>query len=157
MQSLRSYILSIVASSIICACVQVLIGKKGTSAKLIRMVCGIYMAIVFVTPLHKIDFSIYTDYFSGIMHQAEDAVSEGQNIAQQKRKEIIIRQTQSYILDKASSFGVDVEVAVTVSDDATQAPNAITIKGAVSPYVKKMLTNYIEEQIGIPKEAQTWK
>ena len=157
MQSLRSYILSIVASSIICACVQVLIGKKGTSAKLLRMVCGIYMAIVFVSPLHKIDFSIYTDYFSGIMHQAEDAVSEGQNIAQQKRKEIIIRQTQSYILDKASSFGVDVEVAVTVSDDATQAPNAITIKGAVSPYVKKMLTNYIEEQIGIPKEAQTWK
>ncbi len=157
MQSLRSYILSIVASSIICACVQVLIGKKGTSAKLIRMVCGIYMAIVFVSPLHKIDFSIYTDYFSGIMHQAEDAVSEGQNIAQQKRKEIIIRQTQSYILDKASSFGVDVEVDVTVSDDATQAPNAITIKGAVSPYVKKMLTNYIEEQIGIPKEAQTWK
>lgn len=157
MQSVRSYILSIVASSIICACVQTLIGRKGASAKLIRMLCGIYMTIVFISPLQHFDFSIYTDYFAGIMHEVNDTVSEGQNLAQQKRKEIIIQQTQSYILDKASSFGVDVEVDVNVSDDATQAPNAVTIKGAVSPYVKKMLTNYIEDQIGIPKEAQTWK
>ena len=157
MRSLRAYILSIVAASLICGCVQMLLGKKGTSAKLVRMLCGVYMAIVFIAPLHRIDFSIYTDYFTGFMDEAKNAVSDGQNVAQQKREEIIIQQTQSYILDKASSFGAEVEVEVTLSGDISQTPNAVTIKGAVSPYVKKMLTDYIEEQIGIPKEAQMWK
>lgn len=157
MGGLRAYILSVVASSVICGSVQMLLGKKGASATLVRMICGVYMAVVLITPLHRIDFSIYSDYFAGFMEEANSAVSIGENLAEQKRAEIIKQQTQSYILDKASSLGADVTVEVTLSEESPPIPIGITIKGAVSPYVKRMLTNYIEEQFGIPKEAQMWR
>lgn len=157
MDSLRAYILSVVASSVICACVQLLIGRKGTSASLIKMLCGIYMAFVLIAPLQGIDFSIYSDYFAGFMGEVNAVVTDGENIANLERREIIKQETQSYILDKAVRLGADIAVEVTLSADDWPIPSGIIIKGAVSPYVKKVLTQYIEEQIGIPEEAQIWK
>ena len=156
MADIRGYILSIIASSVICACVQMLLDSKGTSAVLVKTLCGIYMTFVLIVPLQRIDFSIYSSYFAGFMEDADTVVASGENIAHQERSKLIKEQAQSYILDKAVSLGADVTVDVTLSGDATPIPCAITIKGAVSPYVKKVLGSYIKEQLGIPEEAQTW-
>lgn len=157
MVSLRAYILSVVASSLICGCVQMLLDKKGTSAALVKMLCGIYMAFVLIAPIQRLDFSIYADYFSGFMEEASAAASSGENIAQQEQAALIKQEIESYILDKAVSLGAEVAVEVTLTQNTPPIPSAITIKGAVSPYVKKVLTNYLQEQFGIPEEAQTWK
>ena len=156
MDSIRSYILSVIASSIICACVQMLIDKKHPSAALVRTLCGIYMAFILIVPLQKIDFSIYDNYFSGFMDSATNAVAIGEDIASQEQAKIIKEQSQAYILDKAVSLGANVTVEVTLSGETPPIPSGITIKGAVSPYVRNVLMNYIEEQLGIPKEAQKW-
>lgn len=156
MDSLRAYILSVIASSVICACVQMLVDKKSPSATLIRTLCGIYMAFVLIVPLQKIDFSIYGSYFTGFMEEANSAVASGENIALQEQAKRIKERSQSYILDKAVSLGANVTVEVTLSGDTPPIPSGITIKGAVSPYVKKVLISYIKEQLGIPEEAQRW-
>ena len=156
MDSLRAYILSVVGSSLICGCIQLLIGKKGATAALVRTLCGIYMAFVLIAPLQRLDFSIYEDYFAGIMKEADDAVTWGENMATHQQAEIIKRKTEAYILDKAVSLGADVTVEVTLSEDSPSIPIGITIKGAVSPYVKKVLKDYIKEQLGIPEGAQKW-
>lgn len=157
MEGLRAYILSVIASSLICGCIQMLVGKKDASSVLVKSLCGIYMTFVLITPLQKIDFSIYGDYFSGFSHEAEAVVTDGKNIAQEAYMELIKEQSQAYIYDKAISLGANVAVEVTLSNGTPPVPSAITIKGAVSPYVKKVLADYIEEQLGIPKEAQMWK
>ncbi len=156
MAGIRAYILSVIASSVICGCVQLLVSKKNASATLIKSLCGIYMAFVLIAPLQRIDFSMYGDYFAGFTDEAKAVVADGENIAQQKYAEIIKSQSQAYIYDKAVSLGANVAVEVKLSDDTPPIPCGITIKGAVSPYVKKVLADYIEDQLGIPKEAQMW-
>lgn len=157
MGTVRAYILSVIASSVICGCVQMLIDKKSPSFTLVRTLCGIYMAFVLIVPLQRIDFSVYGNYFSGFAEEANSAVTSGKNIALQEQTKRIKEQSQSYILDKAVSLGANITVEVTLSNHIPPIPSRITIKGAVSPYVKKVLTDYIKEQLGIPEEAQVWK
>ena len=156
MEGLSSYILSVVASAIICSGLRALFGGKGSTGALLQTICGIYMAFVLVSPLKDIDFSIYTDYFSGFMEEAQTAVGEGENLALQELTKRIKEETEAYILDKAVSLGADVSVEVSLTGSTPPTPSRITLKGAVSPYVKKVLSRYIEEQLGIPEEAQTW-
>ncbi|MBE6925294.1 MAG: hypothetical protein E7461_00480 [Ruminococcaceae bacterium] len=156
MEGLRTYILSVVASAVICSGLRALFGEKGSTASLLRTICGIYMAFVLVSPLRNVDFSIYSDYFTGFMEEAQTAVLDGENVALKELRERIKEETESYILDKAVSLGADVSVEVSLAGSTPPAPNKITIKGAVSPYVKKVLSRYIKEQLGIPEEAQIW-
>ncbi len=154
---MEEYILSVVASAIICSGLRAVFGGKGSTAALLQTICGIYMAFVLVAPLKDIDFSIYTDYFSGIMEDAQAAVEDGENIALQELSKRIKEETEAYILDKAVSLGADVSVEISLTGSTPPTPSQITVKGAVSPYVKKVLSRYIEEQLGIPEGAQTWK
>lgn len=156
MEDIRAYILSVVASAVICGSLQTLFGKKGGTATLISALCGIFMAFVLITPLRELDFSVYGDYFSGFMEEAEAVVQEGENDALQEQRTFIKKETEAYILDKAVSLGADISVSVTVSDSAPLTPIKITIKGAVAPYVKKVLKSYLKEHFGIPEEAQIW-
>ena len=156
MDGLRAYILSVVASAVICGGLRALFGSKGTTASLLQTICGIYMVFVLVSPLKDIDFSIYTDYFGNFMDEAKAVVGEGENLAMEELRKRIKVDTEAYILDKAVSLGADVSVEVFLTGNTPPTPSRITVKGAVSPYVKKVLSLYIEEQLGIPEEAQTW-
>ncbi len=156
MDGIRAYILSVVASAVICGSVRTLFGKKGGTATLISALCGIFMAFVLIGPLRELDFSVYGDYFSGFMEEAKAVAQDGENTALQEQRAFIKKETEAYILDKAVSLGADISVSVTVSEAAPYAPIKITVKGAVSPYVKKVLKGYLEEQLGIPEEAQSW-
>lgn len=156
MEGIREYILSVVASALICGSVKVLFHKGGASATLINTICGIYMAFIMIAPLQKIDFSAYTNYFSGFTEEAKQAVSDGQEIAADEQQAYIKEQIEAYILEKAISLGAEISVYVTLSDTSPPKPMHITIKGAVSPYVKTVLRNYLTEQLGVPEEAQSW-
>ena len=156
MEDIRTYILSVVAAAVICGGVRMLFGKKGGTSALISALCGIFMAFVLISPLRELDFSVYGDYFSGFMEEAKVVVKEGEVTALQEQRAFIKQEAEAYILDKAVSLGADVSVVVTVSETTPPTPIQITVQGAVSPYVKKVLKSYLEEQFGIPEEAQTW-
>ncbi len=156
MENIRAYILSVVAAALICGSIRMLFGKKGGTYALISAICGIFMAFVLISPLRDLDFSVYGDYFSGFMEEAQAVVKEGELTAFEEQRAFIKKETEAYILDKAVSLGADISVSVTVSEKSPPTPIKITVKGAVSPYVKKVLKSYLEEQFGIPEEAQTW-
>lgn len=156
MDGVSSYILQLVASAIICGGLQALFGKGGGISSLIRTICGIYMAFVLLSPLKNVDFSIYTDYFYNFSEQAQAVVDSGEEMAANALRQSIKEKTEAYILEKAISLGADVSVEVTLSADTLPKPSQITVKGAVSPYVKRVLSQYMEQQLGIPEEAQYW-
>ena len=64
--------------------------------------------------------------------------------------------TTSYILSKAESLGAKLEVTVELSDELYAKPVAVQLTGAVSPYAKQTLTQMIEEELGLNREAQRW-
>lgn len=45
MESIRQYLLSITAAAVICSLITGIMGKKGTYAAIVRMLCGLFMAI----------------------------------------------------------------------------------------------------------------
>lgn len=156
MEGLRQYLLTIASAAIICAMVTAFFGKKSSYSSVIKLLTGIFMAIAVISPWIKLQFSDITDYVRGISMDGEQISVQGQNIASEEYRSIIKSQSEAYILDKAAFMGVDVSVEITLCDSDPPTPQSVTIKGAVSPFARSSLQDYISSQLGIPKENQTW-
>ena len=70
---------------------------------------------------------------------------------------VIKQKTRTYIWDKAQELGLAAEIDVTVSTDgAYPYPAAVCVKGAFTEAQRQTLSRYIEENLAIGKEQQTW-
>ena len=153
---MRDYILSIVASGIICAITNSLLSSKTATGKIIKMLSGILVCITVISPVTKISFSHIENYFDDLSLKADQYVSDGTDEAERYMSAIIKSQTEAYILDKAKNMGLDISVEVELDESNNSVPCGITINGAVSPYIKEVMADYIESRIGITRENQTW-
>ena len=156
MESLGQYIVSVAAAAILCGIVRSIAGEKGAGSGVIRLVCGIFLAFVVIRPVRDIqlpDVGLWLDSFSA---QAQEASAMGENLSREAMADIIKARTAAYILDKGEELGLDLTVEVTVSEDQIPAPVAVTIRGSASPANKTKLQNWIQEELGIPKEDQQW-
>ena len=70
-----------------------------------------------------------------------------------KMCEVIKANTETYILDKATTMEVELNVEVTLDG---LIPKKVILQGAVSPYTRASLSDWIAQQLGIPREAQIW-
>lgn len=153
MENIRNYILALTAAAILCGIVTSLMGGKGTSAALTKLICGIFMAMVVVSPLVSLEFDDWTAWTSQLSFDAGAAAAQGEAVAGEMYMSFIKEQSESYILDKAEALGASVTVEVTVEDGL---PAEVWLAGDISPYAKGKLTAYISEELGIPKEKQQW-
>jgi len=156
MEQIRQYLLSVIGAAILCGIVNSLIGSKSPHAAIIKLISGLCMAFTVISPILKIQIDDYSDYLSSFTDDAKEVVSSGEEIAMNELYAIIKGRTEAYILDKAASLGLDVEVEVTLSNDIPPLPCAVTISGSASPYSKNALAQYIANDLGIPKEDQIW-
>jgi len=156
MEQIRQYLLSITASAVICSIILGIQSKKSTYSSIIRMLCGLFMAITMIAPLLKVRISDYSAYFGSLQIEAEDMAAVGKQLADSEAMGIIKRNTEAYIVDKATSMGIAVHVEVTLAEYGTPYPCAVQIQGAASPYVKRQLQHWMKEALGIPEENQIW-
>lgn len=156
MEEIRQYLVSVTAAALLCSIVTGILGKKGSYSAIIKLLCGLFLAYTVVAPWTKIrlnDFSSYTDTLSA---EAEQHVRSGEMYAQSETAAIIKMNAEAYILDKAASMGLDIEVEVTLGSSHPPLPESATIKGAVSPYAKEKLQVCFVNDLGIPKENLLW-
>ncbi len=156
MEGLRAYLLSVTAAALVCGIVQRLLISKGTAANISKMVCGIFLALVAVDPLAKLQLGSIGDLTGSFELQASQAVADGQSETKKALQEIIKSRTEAYILDKASLYGSVLSVSVELSDDSIPIPISARLSGAVSPYAKNQLQAILEKDLGIAKENQLW-
>lgn len=152
----RSYLLSVVCAAIICGIVNGLMQHGKSTATITKFLTGIFMALTVVRPLVGIDLSALTYYTQGISQEAHAAAAFGENSAEDAQTEIIKANVEAYILDKAEDLHISVSVSVQLSQEAPFAPCGITVRGNVSPYAKTQLSQFLNDELGIPKEAQIW-
>lgn len=157
MDGLRDYIISIVSAAVLCSIAQGLIGKKSTYATIIRMVSGIFLAVTVISPWAKLQIADFTEYLKDLELEANTAAAVGKDALKDGLGSIIKEKCEAYILDKATSMGLDLSVEVTIDGSATPVPSAVTITGNISPYQKQKLKQIIAEEIGILEENQKWK
>ena len=153
---MREYILSVIAAALISAIVACLVSGNTIAGKMMRLLCGILMVVTVITPLARISFHSVSDFLSDINFDADTYVSEGERIADNEINAIIKNQSEAYILDKATRMGLEIAVEVELDDSDNSIPCQVTITGTISPYAKGVLSEYITDYLGIPKECQQW-
>lgn len=156
MDEIRQYIISVTAAALFCAIVSSLLSKKGSGFAIIKLLSGLFLAYTVIAPWARIrltDISLYTE---SISTAAKQFVQSGTDYAHSEVATIIKEKTEAYILDKATSMGLDIEVEVTLCNTDPPLPESAVIKGAVSPFAKEKLQVCFESDLGIPKENLLW-
>ena len=156
MGSIREYLLGVIAAAILCAIVSQLAGKDHFLGSVIKLIAGVFMLIAVVSPVMKLNIRMPRDIFSELSTQADQITTSASVTTQESISGIIKERTQAYILDKANRYGLELTVDITLSDAQIPQPVAVTIQGKISPYNKKLLSETIEKDLGIPTEAQIW-
>lgn len=152
---MREYLLAVTVAALVSAIATKLI-KNGTIAAVLRLICGIFMAITVVSPWLSIRFDELQDIATIIWADGSGAAQSGENLARETMSQYIIQQTQAYILDKAEALGVSLDVQVSISEEELPVPIGVKLSGAVSPYARSVLTQYISDNLGIDTEDQIW-
>lgn len=155
--NIKSYILSIVASAIICAVARSLLTDKTSGGKIVKLIGNLLMTVTILAPLVNISFRNITNYLDDITLQANQYAENGADMAQDSVAGIIKSKSEAYILDKANSMGLEIGVEVELDDSSNTFPGGVIITGTLSPYAKQVLGAYMEDMLGIPKENQKWK
>lgn len=156
MDAFGGYILSVASAAVIVGVLCSLGDSKSTQGVLIRMIGGLFLAFTVIAPVADLNFDVIDDFAGEFADDGDLAASAGENLAQEAMGEFILEETQAYILDKANSYGAALSVSVTLSSGEPQVPEFVELRGGVSPYVRRQLQQIIEEDIGIPKENQSW-
>ena len=156
MTAMKSYLLSITAAAIICAVTNALMHKKSSYGTLIRFLSGIFLTVTVVGPWKNLNFDYLTAYKQDLISQSQAAVNSGVESAKSELSNIIKTKAEAYILDKAVSMDLDIEVEVTLDSADPPVPLSVTIKGAVSPYAKERLSKYIVSDLAITEDKQIW-
>ena len=152
---MKNYIISIISSAIFCSVVASLFSDKVSTGKMVRLLSGILMAVTILAPFKNISFRYISTYFNTISAETDVYVNAGKESSKENTAAFIRERTEAYILDKAKTMNLDVSVEVELND-VDSVPCGITIKGAVAPYEKSIMQNYIEQMLGISKEKQIW-
>lgn len=156
MEGIRQYLLSIVAAALISTLAISLIGKKGLYSAIVKLLAGLYLSITVISPWTKLQFADLSAYLNGLELDATDVIAEGEYMASEAVSSIIIKHVEAYILDKASALDLQIEVEITLTDADPPSIHTVIIKGSASPYAKQQLQQIIAEDIGVPKENQSW-
>ena len=156
MEHLRQYIISVTAAAMICAIAMGIHCGKGVSTSLIKLISGIFLAFVVVSPLSGIELDDFLSLPSPYTVDANAAAASGEIMAMDAMAEVIKSKTEAYILDKAAAMDVTLSVDVSLSGEYPPVPAGVRISGKVPPYAKYRLQNILEEDLGISKENQIW-
>lgn len=153
MAAIGQYVLSVVCVSVLCGILQMLI--PGVNS-LIKLVMGIIIVVAAIGPIVQ-GGPVSVDFFlENITADGQWAVREGEQAASQTGSAFIRERTQTYISNKAAELGVQIQAEVKLDEEKQQVPCEVTIRGMVSPYVKKQLADYLHCELGISEENQIW-
>lgn len=157
MEGIRQYILTVICASVLIAIITAFLGEKKHLSGIMKLITGVFIIFTVVAPVISIEIRDFQDFYKDISEDAQAVVRQGELMTQQSSQEIIKQQLEAYILDKASSMNLDIDIDLTLEDAAIAKPKQITINGNVSPYSKKMLQTFFVDEIGIPEEMQLWR
>ena len=155
MDFLRSYILSIAATAMLCTLAIQIVGQKGTSAVVIQMVCGMLIAFSVIKPMGQISLPDFKEYTNSLDKKVSAAVETGVNQTKELINLRITESTVSYVQSKASELGASLSVRISLDQDSI--PVQIELTGKISPNAKSVLEEIIQTDLGIRKEDQIWK
>jgi hypothetical protein len=156
MEGVREYLLSVTTGAMLCGILYSLIGEKGSISGLFRLIGGLFLCFLVIAPFARVELKDFTRIPQDILFDARNAARQGEKERQESLRQIITDETRSYIMDKARSYGAEIQVKITLSQEDPPVPNWCTITGKISPFVKQQLQKVLTNELMIPEENQRW-
>lgn len=156
MEDLLQYFLSLTAAAVLCGIINGMMPGNGAAQKLIKLLSGLLLTLTALQPVSRLDLPQFLKEWNFELSQGEYAAEDGEIIARDAMAKIIKDNCEAYILDKAAELGLSITVQMSLNRDDIPKPVSVEIIGTVSPYGKLKLQQIIANDLGIPKEAQTW-
>ena len=153
MDILGQYALRVIVGALICGILLSMV-PEGAYEKLLRLLCGVFLTVILLSPLIKIDWEPNLDFFADVLDEGKRQAAVGEDLARQETERIISQRLEAYILDKAGQKGADLHVMVIL--DADGLPVKAELRGEVTEQARQELSDIMEDALGIAKENQLW-
>ena len=154
--ALKEYVFRIIIAALICSVVKNFSGSSSSLNSIIKTLCSLLLTITILSPIVKLDYSNMINSFLVFSEDTRQVVTTGTNYSINALNDSIKEKAEAYILDKASLYNAELSVEVKLSDEDLPVPYTVTLKGQISPSAKSKLIKIISDDLGIPKENQTW-
>ncbi|MBE6958535.1 MAG: hypothetical protein E7447_05230 [Ruminococcaceae bacterium] len=156
MESIREYLIGVIAAALLCGLVSQLIEPKGTVGIAVKLVAGFLMLLAVLRPWVELRpeglFRLAEDFAA----DGSSYVTQGQQLANDFYRDGIRKRLTAYIVDEAKTYGCDLSVEVFLTDDDIPKPHQICLSGDISPYARQALTNSLIEKLGLTREDLIW-
>ena len=144
MSALSGYLMRLICAAILCA----LVGSMGGSSQgLRRLIAGVFLTLTALSPVGSLELP---ELDPGQLHaDAQAAVREGKEQANEMKTDIILRACEAYIWNKAAEMGLEL--------DSEGLPRRLTLTGRASPLERQKLTQMLMQDLGLGREDVIWK
>lgn len=150
---MKAYIYSVIVCILIASILTQMVSCS-RHKKLIRLICGVYLAISIFRPISQINLTTLWNRSSLRQFSADTYIAEGKKTAQEARETIIKDACEAYILDKAKTLGAEISIEFSLNEELY--PVFAEIHAETDPAVQRQLQNILTTDLGIPKESQAW-
>ncbi len=153
MESLRTWLSSIVAVTLLIAMAESLV-PEGTMRRVAGFTGGLVLLLALVRPVLAgglLDLTLETEKWTAAIEEEQASLSrQGEDAL----AALIAERTASYIWDKGAALGLEVKanVETRTGEAGLPVPERVELEG---PYSKE-LADYITHELNIPPERQVW-
>lgn len=153
MESLRTWLSSIVAVTLLLSIAQSLV-PEGTLRRVAGFTGGLVLLLALVRPVLAgglPDLTLETEKWTAAIEEEQASLSrQGEDAL----AGLIAERTASYIWDKGAALGLEVKanVETRTGEAGLPVPERVELEG---PYSKE-LADYITHELNIPPERQVW-
>ncbi len=154
MSWLGDYLIGLIGACMVAAIARRILAACKQFSGLGNIVIGLFLIYSIISPLYAIEWN--HEWGISAIVDFSQVSQEAQQYQKDAMQQSIKTQSQTYVLNKAKELNLAVEVDITLSETYPYSPCAVRISGRASPYGKQRLSQYIAQEIGIAKEAQTW-
>lgn len=152
MGAVRSWLLTVIAASLICALADALM-PKGAVKRVGRLVCGLVLASAILSPLAGLDVESGQSWLERHLASVEFQRAELEEEVNGQMKVIIEQEYAAYIVDKAAQLGAACSARTECRrDGGLYLPQRVEVTGAVPPPLQSELVQIIVRDLGVPEE-----
>ena len=157
MGAVRSWLLTVIGASLICALADALM-PQGAVRRVGRLVCGLVMLAAILSPLTELDISGGQRWLEDYLASLENREAELTETVNSQMKVIIEQEYAAYIVDKAAQMGLTcgLRVECVLSEEGLYLPARIRVSGTLTEGERARIAQMIEKDLGVPQAEQLY-
>ena len=157
MTAFGTYLTGLVAAAVLIA-VAAAVTPEGPAKKVVLLAGGLILVLAMLDPIRQVTPQAMAGYIARQQLTLSESLSGVQVGSTRIQAQIISEQAETYILTKAEALGLDLSVQVeTAVEDLYPYPWAVRLRGTFTQTQKEVLERYIETNLAIPLQRQTWQ